>query len=79
MNYFGKYNRKSSNTYFGNFVSNNILNQNKNALVQKFYKFNRKFTDEEIEQFKFNKLLKERGPKRYHYNPHIHGPTEIEH
>lgn len=57
LNYYGKYNRKASNTYLGNLYSNNLLNQNKNALVQNFFKFNRKFTEEEIEQFKFNKLL----------------------
>ena len=78
-NYLGKYNRKASNTYIGNIYSNNLLNQNKNSLVQKFYKFNRKFTEEEIDQFKFNKLLKERGRKKYHYNHHIHGDNESEH
>jgi len=34
---------------------------------------NRRFLDDEIEQFVFNIKLKYRGPKNYHYNPYIHG------
>lgn len=41
--------------------------------------FNRKFTQEEIEQFVFNAKLKYRGPKMYHYNSHIHGDSEEAH
>lgn len=46
--------------------------------MQQFYVFNRKFTQEEMAQFKFNKKLKFRGKKMYHYNPQVHG-NEKEH
>ena len=47
--------------------------------MHEFYAFNRKFTQEEMAQFRFNKKLKYRGKKLYHYNPHIHGSDEQEH
>ena len=37
---------------------------------------NRKFTEEEIQQMKFNEKLKKRGPKKYHYNQHVHGEEQ---
>ncbi len=76
--YLGAYDRRGSNTYISNFYSNNCAIANRNALMQSLYVFNRKFTPAEIEQFQFSEKLRNRGPKKYHYNPNVHG-CECEH
>jgi hypothetical protein len=78
-NFFLRSNRTGANTPFANIYTNNILVHNKRQIVSNFYSFNRKFTQEEIEQMRFNLNLKKFGPKKYTYNPNIHGPDEAKH
>jgi hypothetical protein len=75
-NYFFNHNRRAGNTPLGNLYSNNILMANKFDLIQNFEPFNRKFTNDEVEQMLFNGKLKTYGRKKYIYNPHVHGDNE---
>lgn len=76
FNYLGFYNRKGSNTYLANLYSNNVWRINSLNFTNNYFVFNRKFTEEEKAQFLFNAKRLVRGPKKYHYNPHIHGSNE---
>lgn len=75
--YLGYYNRFGSNTYISNLYTNNLWRENAHRLMNNFYVFNRKFTEEEMAQFNFNRKLQVRGPKAYHYNEKIHGEEEM--
>ena len=69
-------NRRGANTYLSNAYTNNNIIANKHDFIQNFELFNRKFTEEEIEQMLFNTKLKTYGRKKYTYNPLVHGDDE---
>ena len=69
-------NRKAGKTPIGDFYSTNLLMENKTALTSKHEVFNRKFTEDEVEQMLFNGKLKVYGRKKYIYNPNVHGDNE---
>lgn len=63
----------------GLMYSNSYYSQNKEALIQNFEPLNRKFTEEEVEQFLRNEGRgSEQAKRNWIYNQHIHGSTETE-
>jgi len=76
-NYLYNYNRTGANASLPNLYTNNVLVANKQALMIHFKPFNRSFLQEEIEQMLYNGNLKVYGPKKYIYNPYVHGSDEF--
>ncbi|KAL4445552.1 hypothetical protein ABPG74_004626 [Tetrahymena malaccensis] len=62
----------------GLMYSNTYYSTNKEALIQNFEPLNRKFTEEEVEQFLRNEGRSLEEKRNWIYNPHIHGSTEGE-
>lgn len=75
--YYGTYYRRAANSSMGNVPSNNNFIYGKNVLIRNFKVLNRRFTEDEKEQFLFNIHLLTKGPKRYVYNPYLFA-TEAE-
>ena len=67
--------RVAADTKIADIYSNNILTNNKRAILR-MPNFNRQFLPEEIEQFLHNEDLQTKGRKRYIYNSEIHGNDE---
>ena len=59
LNYYIYGNRQGANTPITNFYTNNLLISNRQSIVRNLQLFNRKFTEEEVEQMLFNKDLME--------------------
>eukprot|EP01015_Nassula_variabilis_P035850 TRINITY_DN910_c0_g1_i2.p1 TRINITY_DN910_c0_g1~~TRINITY_DN910_c0_g1_i2.p1 ORF type:complete len:276 (-),score=55.79 TRINITY_DN910_c0_g1_i2:105-932(-) len=70
--------RTGANDQVSNMYNNNAFTFAKDKFLQNFEVLNRKFTSEEIAQFIDNSYLRTRGPRRWIYNPYVHGGTEEE-
>jgi len=69
--YYSNYYRRAGNSSFGNLLSNNKYLGAKHKLIRGFDVLNRRFTEDEKEQFLFNIDLQRKGPKKYVYNPYL--------
>ena len=74
--YYSNYYRRAGNSSFGNLASNNKYIFAKNQLIRNFVVLNRRFTEDEKEQFIFNPNLKTKGRKKYVYNPYLFDTEE---
>lgn len=75
--YFFMHYRRAGNSNLGNAISNNKFVLAKNVLVRDFRVLNRRFTEDEKEQFLHNINLQRKGAKKYVYNPYLFA-TEAE-
>lgn len=75
-NYFTNYNRWGANSWFANLYTNNTYLNVKNNFLREFQVLNRNFTEDERIQFLHNKDLKEKGKKKYVFNPFLHSSED---
>ena len=68
--------RVTANSPYAAFYSNNVYNKIVTDHVRTFRIFDRKFTADEKEHFNINERAVFYGPKRYHYNPYVHGDEQ---
>jgi hypothetical protein len=58
------------------FLHNNYYISAKESFIREFEPMNREFTDEEVKIFKLNEKTCFSLPRRWTYNPYIHGDDE---
>jgi len=73
---FGIMDHKGSNGYGSNLWNNDLMTLTRKKFIADFNVLNRRFTEEEVEQFLNQPNYLALGPRKYIYNPMIHENEE---
>mmetsp|Transcript_32375 Transcript_32375/g.29188 ORF Transcript_32375/g.29188 Transcript_32375/m.29188 type:complete len:253 (+) Transcript_32375:38-796(+) len=68
--------RRTGDSQFSRLYNNNEYVRSKEMFIRSFAPLNRKFSPEEIDFFYVRQHFTQDKPRRWHYNPHVHGDEQ---